>query len=177
MKGSILWAASAVLVLAGTADVYDLYNKGAYAEACIQGSKILPFNRQNEDLASAVGFACLKSDYIDLLSGPVMYLRRTEEGRTNAAYFAAVLLQKKLLLHAVADGKEIGGLNLPATDFLLSRIFHKYASGDYLKEGEWYVMNDGGETFRMRLIEEEGYKKLQVRVYKDRVMTGDHLYW
>ncbi|MGM0624057.1 MAG: hypothetical protein ACQESH_08590, partial [Campylobacterota bacterium] len=129
---------TSVLLSYSLEEFYKDYKEEKYDYACKKGVTIFSQNRQDENYLTIYSFACLKSDMIDRLAVPITGLRESKEARANASYFSAVLLQKKLLYHAVIDGTDIKGLNFPTTEFVLSRIFDMYVDEDYTKKDETY---------------------------------------
>lgn len=125
------------------------------------------------------GFACLKSDYIDRLAIPLTSLRSTKTERANASYFATILLQKKLLYHAMIDHIDISHLVLPKTDYVLSKVFDLYVRNEYKKIDDKYYLtskeSDGllyvlytqsnGKSYKMVLEERLGGNIIKIHKY------------
>lgn len=114
---------------------------------------------------------------IDRLAVPVTGLRKTKEARANASYFSAILLQKKLLYHAVVDGVDISGLKLPTTDFVLSRVFDLYSNKQYLEKEGTYTLNDDETTYKMFVIDDDKFKKLIIQQLKNGNVVSTHTYF
>ena len=107
-------------------DLLQLYNNKEYKAACKLGMDNYGDYTRDEAFISLYAFSCLNADYIDRLAVPISALKYSKEARANAAYFSTVLMQKKLLYHALIDGYPIGSLVLPTTDFVLSKVFDLY---------------------------------------------------
>jgi hypothetical protein len=123
-------------------------------------------------------FACLNSDYIDRLNLPISKLKFSKEARSNAAYFSVILMQKKLLLHAMADGYDISNFKLPSTDFILSKIFDLYLKAP--KGKEQYTFDDPNNqsaTYKLYLEQSQGVHKIVIEEYYDKILTKRHFYW
>jgi hypothetical protein len=156
---------------------YEDYKKKNYYAACKHGVSIFAQNKKSNEFLTVYSFACLKSDMIDRLAVPVTGLRGSKEARSNASYFASILLQKKLLYNAVIDGIDISGLNLPTSDYILSKVFHMYADKEYEKSQNRYIMEDGRLVYEMYVKQEGGYKKLVIEQYKDSKLIQTHKYF
>jgi hypothetical protein len=165
------------------ANSYDLtqfykdYKEKRYLDACKKGVNIFNEYKEDEDYLTVYSFACLKSDMIDRLAVPVTGLRKTKEARANASYFSAILLQKKLLYHAVVDGVDISGLKLPTTDFVLSRVFDMYSNKQYLEKEGTYTLNDDETTYKMFVIDDDKFKKLIIQQLKNGNVVSTHTYF
>ena len=88
-------------------ELYHLYQSEQYGIACSKGMKHFQKNRKDTEFVSIYAFSCLKADYIDRLAVPISILKHSEESRANAAYFSVILMQKKLLYHAIIDGYDL----------------------------------------------------------------------
>lgn len=103
----------------------------AYEEACIIGKQIVESNERDEKVLSLIGMACMKADYIDVLSVIQSRLYATSEARSNATLFAALLLQKRLISQFVYDGIDLSVFSLPVSDHPLSVAFRSLRDGRY----------------------------------------------
>ena len=74
-----------------------LYQNQHYAKACQIGFNNFSTNSSDEKFISLYAFACLHSDFIDRLAIPIAKLKYSKEARINSAYFATILMQKKML--------------------------------------------------------------------------------
>ncbi|MGM0533122.1 MAG: hypothetical protein ACQERK_01345 [Campylobacterota bacterium] len=156
---------------------YEDYKNENHLRACKQGVSIFAQHKKDEDFLTVYSFACLKSDMIDRLAVPITGMRNSKEARSNASYFTSILLQKKLLYNAVIDDVDISGLNLPTSDYILSRVFHLYANEDYTKEGSRYVMVQEDFKYEMYIDDTGRYKKLVIEKYKDDELIDTHKYF
>ena len=109
-------------------DMLNLYEDKKYKEACILGFNNFKYKEQDEDFVSLYAFSCLHSDYIDRLALPIAMLKLSSEARANSAYLSIILMQKKLLYHALVDNYDLSSLKLPSTDYVLSKVFDFYTS-------------------------------------------------
>jgi len=156
MSAVLIWSTGAWAT--SVAELIDAYKRGDYRYVCIKGSKLFGKFRTDENLVMMYAFSCLNIDYIDRLAVPILALGKTPESRRNRAYFSLILAQKYILLHALLDGAKYEGLNLPTTDYILSRVFNLYFQNRYKKEGDTYVMEDEQGTYRLYVKEREGKK-------------------
>ena len=174
--GAVLIAAT--LLQAATPErILSLYQQGDYRSACLEGAPILRDNRTDETLINAFGIACLRSDFIDLSSNAILHLRSEPGSRQNAAYILTVVLQKKLLYHAMADDVDIKGTLLPRTPHILSKVYSAYVQEKYEQQGARYVMRIDGERVELDSLHEGGHFKIRIRRYEGDRLIDQHLYW
>ena len=161
-------------------DLYNLYSKKQYAKACHLGLKVFNNYKKNSKFLMLYGFSCLKADYIDRLAVPMTGLRHTKTERANASYFATIILQKKLLYHALLDDVDISHLKLPKTDYILSRVFDMYTKKQYNKVDEkYYFKPKKGQNLLYVLYIEygRGAPKMVIEERLDDNLIKKHRYW
>lgn len=175
----LLGALAATFLSANTPDrVIELYADGDFRSACLEGARILRDSKDDETFVNAYGIACLKSDFIDLAAPAVMYLRSTSGARQNASYILTVVLQKKLLYHALADNVDLQGAFLPKTPHVLSKVYNAFASGDYTQKGATlYEMRIDGKRITLDSLHDGGHFKIRIRQYEGNRVAKEHLYW
>lgn len=161
------------------AQFYKDYQDKNYLKACKKGVNIFNRYKQDENYLTVYSFACLKSDMIDRLAVPVTGLRLSKEARANASYFSAILLQKKILYHAVIDDVDISSLKLPTTNFVLSRVFDMYINKEYVLKDETYLFEDlqKGLEYKMYVVQTQRFQKLIIEQYKDTQLINSHEYF
>ncbi len=161
-------------------DVKNLFAQKKYSETCTKSAKIYQEYRNNKQFINIFAKSCLESDMINRLVLPIIKLYRTKEDRENAAYFSTILFQKKLLYYALSDDIDISYVNLPKTDYILSKIFDKYVKGEYnLKNGS-YWFNDSINhdlTYKLSIEERNKIKKMYLRTYKNGKIIKVRTYW
>jgi hypothetical protein len=158
----------------------NLYQKGAYKEACQYGLRYFNRYKKNNDYVMLYAFSCLKADYIDRLAVPLTALRYTPEERNNATYFATILLQKKLLYHSILDHTDISGIRLPVTDFVLSIVFDLYTKKAYKKvDGVYHFVNptDPHKTYTLYSKPSGRAQVVVIDEYVDNQLVQSHQYW
>ena len=128
-------------------------------------------------MVNAFAFACLKSDFIDLASHAPAYLRKTKEGRQNAAYVATIVFQKKLLYHALVDDVPLGGVRLPVTDHILSQVFDRFSRELYTREEGRYLFDIDGRKVEMEVVDRDVLPKIRIRERREGRIVDEHLYW
>ena len=161
-------------------DLYNLYSQKRYAQACHLGLKIFNNYKKNSKFLMLYGFSCLHSDYIDRLAVPMTGLRHTKSERANASYFATIILQKKLLYHALLDGVDISDLKLPKTDYILSQVFDMYTKKDYKKVDDRYYFNpkkDKNLLYVLYVQYGRGAPKMIIEERLDDHLLKTHRYW
>jgi len=160
--------------------MYNLYQNEKYEKACNLGFDNFKQNKKSEEFLSLYAFSCLKSDYIDRLSIPMAMLKYSKEARSNSSYFSVILMQKKLLYHALVDGYTLTDLNLPTTDYILSKVFDLYSN---LKKHEprlvylFEDVNDNKLKYKLYLSKGERIDKMVIEEFYDNTLIKKHIYW
>lgn len=161
-------------------DMFNLYQNEKYEEVCNIGFRNFKHYRQNEEYISLYAFACLKADFIDRLSIPIATLKFSKEARANSAYFSVILMQKKLLYHALVDNYDLSSLKLPTTDYTLSKIFDLYAKLGKHETRAFYLFEDENNkkiTYKLYLEKGNRLSKVVIEEFYNSVMIKRHAYW
>ncbi len=161
-------------------DIYSLYKAGQYRKACNKGLMVFNKYRKNPDFLMLYGFACLEGDYVDRVAVPMTGLRKSKTARANASYFATVLLEKKLLVHAIRDHVDISHLRLPATRHVISKVFQLFVDGHYTKEGNRYILKDPDRpnfSYRLYPVDHSKWTSMVIEEWKDGKRIKVHRYW
>jgi hypothetical protein len=161
-------------------DMYQFYQQKQYKKACVLGSKHLNSYRRDEEYVSLYAFSCLYIDSIDLLSAPATLLKQTESSRTNSAYFAIIIMQKKLLYHALLDHYDLSTFVLPSTDYILSKVFDAYAKLGKHKPKDFYIFQDpknDKKSYKLYVIQDHNRKKMIIEELYDTMLVKRHEYW
>jgi len=160
--------------------MFNLYQNHKYEEVCNIGFDYYRNNNKDEEYISLYAFACLKSDYIDRLSTPIAMLKFSPESRANSAYFSVILMQKKLLYHALVDGYNISKLDLPTTDYILSKVFDFYSKLGEHEKRLFYLFEDEKDpklTYKLYLSKGTRVDKMIIEEFYDSVTIKRHIYW
>jgi hypothetical protein len=161
-------------------DIIKLYKQKDYRKACLKAGDLYNKYKNDEDFLSMYADACIQVDMINRTILPIIKLYKTPKSRENAAYFATILYQKKLLYHALVDDVDISYINLPKTKYILSIIFNKFVGGDYeYKNGAYWFNDDNKPDIKYKLSVEthQKAKKLFLRTYKDDEVIKVRTYW
>jgi len=161
-------------------DVKQLFNNKKFSQVCIKSGKIYQNYKNNEEFLNIFAASCLKADMINRMVLPIIKLYKTKKARENAAYFSTILFQKKLLYYALSDDIDISYINLPKTNYILSRIFDKFVKGEYdLKNGSYWFSDDKNPnlTYKLSLEERNNIKKMYLRTYKNHKIIKVRVYW
>ncbi len=162
------------------ADIKDLYLSKEYAKACSLSGGLYMAYKDDEVFLNLFGDSCLKADMLNRLMLPIIKLYKTQSARENAAYFSTILYEKKMLYHALCDGTNISYINLPKTNYILSKIFDKFIRGKYdFKNGSYWFSDDVNIDIKYRLsIEKKSkIKKMYLRTYKNSKIIKTRIYW
>lgn len=163
-----------------TQKMFQLYQNEEYAKACTLGFDHFKQYKNDETYASLYAFSCLKSDYIDRLSQPITTLKFSKEARKNAAYFATILMQKKLLYYSLVDGYKLSKFKFPTTDYVLSKVFDLYSKLPEHQTKEFYIFKDKNDPklmYKLFIIIDHNIKKMVIEEYYDTIKIKRHIYW
>lgn len=171
MGYGLLYASSASLM-------YQLYQKGDYSSSCEVGFTHLKAFQSNEGYLSLYAFSCLKADQLERLATPMALLSNSTEARANASYFAMVLFQKELLVHALYDNYPLKSITLPVSSHLLSRVFSLYCANPQSGVGikEYADPTNAHQTYKIYRLEVKGKKTIAIDEYYDKILTLHHIY-
>lgn len=161
-------------------EILSLYQNEKYEKACRLGFKNFEKYRKNEDFVSLYAFSCLRSDYIDRLSIPIATLKYSPEARANSAYLAAILLQKKLLYHALIDGYNLSSLKLPTTDYVFSKVFDLYVELGEHKQKKVYLFQDKDDkklSYKLYVLKDSSLSKIVIEELYNNTTIKQHIYW
>lgn len=161
-------------------DMLHLYKNKNFQKACDLGYTHFEANKRNEEFISLYSFACLNADFVDRLSVPTVTLRFSKEARANAAYFSIILMQKKLLYHALVDNYDISIYKLPTTEYVLSRVFDLYAKLGQHDPKDYYIFedeNDSKLTYKLYLSYDEKVPKIIIEEFYNTAALKRHIYW
>lgn len=161
-------------------DMFDLYQNKKYEDVCTMGFDNFKKNKKDEEFVSLYAFACLNSDYIDRLAVPTAVLKLSEESRANSAYFAVILMQKKLLYHALVDNYDLSSFKLPTTDYVLSKVFDLYSQLGKHEQRTFYLFedpNDSKITYKLYLSQNYKYTQMIIEEFYDTIAVKRHAYW
>ena len=182
MKKFIMFLSLSAMVMAADAkiDTYKLYQAQKYEEACLSGEKVLQKYKNDEEFISLYAFSCLNADQLDKLAIPITELKKSPESRANAAYFSVILMQKKLLMHALSDGYDLKPIKLPTTEYVLSTVFDLYTNDQGSKERRRYNYvdpKDSKKSYRLFVTKSGASPKMIIEEYYDAALTKRHIYW
>lgn len=162
---------SSFLLSSNLSILYKMYEKQEYDKGCDYAVKYYERNKNNESYLTLYGLSCLETDKIHRIATPMLRLQDSKDARANSSYFATILLQKQLLKQALLDGKGLDDLNLPKTNFIVSKIFILFVQKKYLLSNEIYKFKDeeNSEKSYKLYIEKStnNTKYMIIDVYKD----------
>lgn len=156
----------------------QLYQNGAYTQACALGVQNFKLIQPNEAHTSLYAFSCLNADQIDRLNTPIKSLYQSPEARANASYFSLLIMQKRLLIQALYDGYALKQLKLPTSAHLLSRIFDLYCKDPQTNNPikEYTHTRNPRQTYKLYTIQIDKVKTFAIDEYYDRILTKHHVY-
>ncbi|SFV67491.1 hypothetical protein MNB_SV-12-549 [hydrothermal vent metagenome] len=163
---------SSALLSSNLSTLYKFYEKQEYDRGCDYAKKYFNKNRKSEKYLTLYGLTCLETDNIDRIAIPMTLINETKASRENASYFATILLQKQLLKQAILDGKPLGELNLPKTNFILSRIFNMFVNKKYELKNNIYLLEDKEKKYKLYIEK----KHLIIDIYINDKFTKRYRY-
>lgn len=180
MKIVIILLMSAALFADLKQEMLSLYENEQYKDACSIGYTSFTQYDKDENFMSLYGFACLKADHIDRLTIPITKLKFSKESRSNGAYFSIILMQKKLLYYSLVDGYKLSSVNLPTTDYVLSKVFDLYSNLNEQSPKEFYLFEDKDDkklTYKLYLSKDDRLSKMVIEEFYDKIIVKQHVYW
>jgi hypothetical protein len=160
--------------------LYKLYNQGKYEAVCQQGFQHFRKNRYDEAFISLYAYGCLNSDSLDRLATPIVMLKYSKDARANASYFSAILMKKKLLYHALLDGYDLSGVKLPASSYILSKVFDLFVANQTKPSDDIYTLKDPIDKtlhYTLYVDKSERIPKMILEEYKNNILIKRHTYW
>ena len=161
-------------------DMFGYYQNKKYKKVCTLGFNNFEHYKQDEEFVSLYAFGCLNADYIDRLAIPTVILKHSKDARANAAYFSVILMQKKLLYHALMDNFDLTTYKLPSTDNVLSKVFDFYIALGKHKPRIFYLFTDQKDkklTYKLYLNKDYKARKIVIEEYYDTMLLKRHIYW
>ena len=161
-------------------DMFNLYQNKKYENVCAIGFDNFNNYKHDEEFLSLYAFSCLYSDYIDRLSIPIALLKFAPESRANSAYFSVILMQKKLLYHALVDNYNLASLELPTTEYVLSKVFDLYANLGEHAPRAFYLFEDKNDkklSYKLYLTKDDKLSKIVIEEFYDTINIKRHVYW
>ena len=161
-------------------NMYSSYQNNKFKEACNIGYENFNSYKKDEEFISLYALSCLEADYINRLATPIAILRDSEESRANSAYFSVILMQKKLLYHAMLDGYDISSLKLPTTEYILSKVFDLYVKSKKDEKKSSFTFTDDKDsklTYKLYLITNHNIEKMVIEEFYNSKMIKQHTYW
>lgn len=161
-------------------NMFNLYQNNKYEKVCQIGFDNFKKNKHDEEFVSLYAFSCLNSDYIDRLAVPTAVLKFSKEARLNSAYFSVILMQKKLLYHALVDNYDLSEFTLPTTDYVLSRVFDLYSKIGKHEPRAFYLFSDLHDkklTYKLYLVRDYKLNKIVIEEFYDTITIKRHVYW
>jgi len=143
------------------ADLVGDYLNKKYKKICTYSN--IGKYKNNEKALSIIGVACVKIDSLYLLPYIVNKLKHTTYGRKNSIYFLTILMEKKLLYSFLFDKLSLESFSFPMTDYVLSKIFEAVKYGNYIKEGDTYLIRY--DEIQYKLYKQED--KMYIDEYKE----------
>jgi hypothetical protein len=161
-------------------DMLHLYKNGNFDKACQIGYGHFESKKNDEEFISLYSFSCLHADHIDRLAIPIISLRFSKEARANASYFSIILMQKKLLYHALLDNHDISIYSMPTTEHILSKVFDLYAKLGKHEPKSFYLFEDEKDkklTYKLYLSKDERATKMIIEEFYNSAALKRHIYW
>ncbi len=160
--------------------ILNLYKNKEYKAACNFGFDDFKANTNDEEFVSIYGLSCLESDEITRLTLPITLLKFSPQARANSAYFSVILMQKRLLYHALLDNFLLSSFNFPTTEYILSKVFDLYAKEQNKEKKDFYILrdtDDSNTTYKLYLEKDEKLDKIIIEKFYNTQLVKKHTYW
>jgi len=160
--------------------LHKMYENNNFNKACKFGTNKIVKYKKSEQFLSIYAFSCLKDDQIDKLARASALLKHSPQARANSVFFSTILLQKKLLLHAMIDGFKIKTLQLPSTEHILSKVFDLVMNeniDNYETAHELLDSKNHNEKYKLFVKKENENKKIVIEHYLNNNLINTHQYW
>ena len=157
----------------------NLYQQKDFEASCNLGYKNFSHNREDEDYISLYAFSCLHANNLNRLSIPIYMLKKSRESRANSAYLSVIIMQKQLLFQALLDGYDFSGLQLPTTDYILSKVFDFYLELGVHQRKSFYIFTDKNDrklTYKLSLSKNNRSNKIIIEEFYDSTRISKHIY-
>jgi len=89
-------------------------------------------------------------------------------------------MQKKLLYHSLVDGYNLKVLNLPTTNYILSKVFDLYSKVSNSKKKNSYTFKDdkdSSRTYKLYLRKDNSITKIVIEEFYNDSKINQHIYW
>lgn len=89
-------------------------------------------------------------------------------------------MQKKLLYHALLDNYNISSLNLPTTDYVLSKVFDLYSKMKNNERKEFYIFEDESDKqlkYKLYILKDGKIDKMVIEEFYNSISIKKHIYW
>ena len=159
--------------------LYKMYEKQSYNKACDYANKYFLRHKKDEKFLTLYGLSCVETNHLSRVAVPMSLLHLSANARANASYLGTILLQKSLLMQALIDEKKIDDLNLPTTNFVLSKVFKLFVDKHYTKKEAEYRFKDELKedlTYRLYMISEKKRTYMVLDIYQDEKFTKRYRY-
>ena len=149
--------------------LYHYYENQEYDRGCDYAMRHYNKNKDDEKFVALYGLSCLETNNIHRIATPMIVLKKSKSSRENASYFGTILLQKQLLKQAILDGKDLGNLRLPKTNFVISKIFNLFVEKKYtLKDGIYRLVDsqNGDIKYQVYTQKDKNIDYMIIDIYK-----------
>jgi len=161
-------------------DMLSLFQNNKHEESCNLGFENFKNYKQDDEFLSLYAFSCLRADYIDRLALPIAMLKYSKEARANSTYFSIILMQKKMLYHALVDDYALLSLNVPTTDYVLSKVFDLYIKLGKHEKRSVYMFEDPIDkklSYKLYVVQDGKLSKMVIEEFYDTITLKTHIYW
>jgi len=144
-----------------------------FTRICKYGYNHFNSIKNNEDILSLVGFACVKRDYFIYLPRIINQLKYTDKARENSIYFSLLFFEKKLLQSYILDGLDLSYYRLPLIKHPISIVLTNLINENFNKNGNIISIEKDGLLYK---IYSNNEKKVFIDIYKDDIKIASHWY-
>ena len=161
-----------VVILFGF-DFKKEYSQNNFTKICKYGYYHINEIKNNEDILSLVGFACVKRDYFIYLPTIINYLKKTKKARDNSIYFSLLFIEKKLLISYVIDGMDLSYYRFPLIKHPLSIVITHIINKDFTKQDQKIIIKDNNKIYKVYKDEQN---RVFIDIYENNELKESHWY-
>jgi len=149
------------------------YQNKNFTRICKYGYTHFNSIKNNEDILSLVGFACVKRDYFIYLPKIINQQKFSKKARENSIYFSLLFFEKKLLQSYILDNLDLSYYRLPLIDHPISIVLTHILNNDFEKQQNSLIIKDNNLTYEVYSNDE---KKVFIDIYKNKHFIKSHWY-
>lgn len=147
--------------------------KKHYESVCNFGFAHIKRFKNNENILSLIGLACVKSDNLFRLDFIASKLKNTPLGRKNGVYFSLLFFEKKLLQAYLFDKIDLSYYQLPHINHPISVVLQNILHHNFTKQNNQIIIKSNNLTYKVYTNKQNRYF---IDIYKNNTLIQTHWY-